>query len=638
MDIKDDGDVKKWLVRSNSKISGPNSFDQIVKAIVQGDTHILDEIQGPFERWRPIRDYSLFSAAIEKLKASTFKKREYTLTDIDARTEEVGDSFFEDTRTVDVNLDLDGSTEDIGEKTQPGVNVSSLDSDKKSSKLSQSFRGNQNIERIQSSAHRSSETVDEEGAISIQESGPRVYPRTQRTSKKSSKSFYITLALVGAFLLSIYSFLNLRQAQKLSSGAVVQEKSIEPQRNNLAKPADKAFVHTDEAEKALDQGDFGRALSEFRAAAQFRSGDPEIVMSTAALEMFFDNDISQQIANVEASIMENRLASSEKGKVIMGMGYSLLGKHKKGKKYFQQALKIQNSYFPAWTNLGYSQLMLKEYEQSVKSFTKAMQLSGQDGYYARFLLLKAQLEMGIHSQEEAIFMQVIEGAEYYQSRLKAYHFRQEVLFLKAVAKMQLGVSDSELLSAVKAFLSVDPQLVNLHGLASIWNHKSVSWDSFDGHCNNLANAMSDKYRSLVSSFCAIKNGESLQAKNKLERILEKNPRDGLAIGLLMAIQLDKEEIGADDFAKLLEKAKKASDQNLPAGIAMRACLQEMTPNIDCGNQMVVLFEKSISPLYRTWFNIEKFKNVKRTLAQQSLGDGVDLSHRFIPFMKLKQDL
>ena len=86
---------KKWLVKSSDTIQGPLEFDVVVENIFTGDIHLLDEIKGPFERWRPIKDHSLFAAAIEKLKATTYQQRENTVTeaiDLGTKTHEITQS------------------------------------------------------------------------------------------------------------------------------------------------------------------------------------------------------------------------------------------------------------------------------------------------------------------------------------------------------------------------------------------------------------------------------------------------------------------------------------------------------------------------------------------------------------------
>lgn len=114
---------QQWLVRSSDAILGPYKFDQVVESIFSGDIHLLDEIQGPYERWRPIKDHSLFAAAIEKLKASTYNKRENTMTatiDLGTQTHDLTAS-----QTVSTTDKLDSSTErgvtpkPVGRPTSP---------------------------------------------------------------------------------------------------------------------------------------------------------------------------------------------------------------------------------------------------------------------------------------------------------------------------------------------------------------------------------------------------------------------------------------------------------------------------------------------------------------------------------------
>lgn len=365
MAIAEGHNDEKWLVKSNSKISGPFTFDEIVESIVHGDTHVLDEIQGPFERWRPIRDYPLFSAAIARLKASTLRKAEYTLTDIDGGTAEITNVLNEDTKTLDV---LTENSPDQNVEQQKKKRDSSGDSAGISPPWSTPLESpsetsiNQRTDSpgVAIGVGPSREVTVGDGAVETLEPsrGPSSQPAPRIYSvSPPEKRVLTTLSLasigMGAVLaigLFFWIFFQKGVGLLAPSGDTPFQGSVAEKdyraslsEEGSAPPKDKAFVHTDEGERALNAGDLGRALSEFRAAGQFRPGDPEIIMSVAALEIVLGDDIAQQIANVEATLLSSRgLAPVEKGKTIIGLGYDRLSNHEKAMTMYREALSRQS--------------------------------------------------------------------------------------------------------------------------------------------------------------------------------------------------------------------------------------------------------------------------------------------------------
>ena len=77
---------RKWLIKSSNTILGPFELDHVVESLFKGEIHILDEIKSPFDRCCPIKDNSLLTAALEKLKSSTYNRREQTVTATDITT------------------------------------------------------------------------------------------------------------------------------------------------------------------------------------------------------------------------------------------------------------------------------------------------------------------------------------------------------------------------------------------------------------------------------------------------------------------------------------------------------------------------------------------------------------------------
>ena len=58
---------RQWLVKSNGKICGPYTKDEVEKNLLRRDLVIIDEITAPMEMWRLIRDHESFSKIVKNL-------------------------------------------------------------------------------------------------------------------------------------------------------------------------------------------------------------------------------------------------------------------------------------------------------------------------------------------------------------------------------------------------------------------------------------------------------------------------------------------------------------------------------------------------------------------------------------------
>lgn len=71
---------KKWLIKSESKILGPYSFDQIIELLRKKQISIIDEIRDPETRWLYVRENKDFKNVVEEIRKELDSKQESTKT------------------------------------------------------------------------------------------------------------------------------------------------------------------------------------------------------------------------------------------------------------------------------------------------------------------------------------------------------------------------------------------------------------------------------------------------------------------------------------------------------------------------------------------------------------------------------
>lgn len=71
---------KKWLIKSENKILGPYSFDQIIDLIRKKQLSLIDEIRDPETRWLYVRENAEFKGIVEEMRKEIDARQESTKT------------------------------------------------------------------------------------------------------------------------------------------------------------------------------------------------------------------------------------------------------------------------------------------------------------------------------------------------------------------------------------------------------------------------------------------------------------------------------------------------------------------------------------------------------------------------------
>src|SRR3989338_6895820 len=85
---------KKWLIKSENKILGPYSFEQIEDLLLKKQISIIDEVRDSDTRWLYLRENQQFKKIIEDVRAQIESRSDSTKT-IQNSVNQVG------TKTVD---------------------------------------------------------------------------------------------------------------------------------------------------------------------------------------------------------------------------------------------------------------------------------------------------------------------------------------------------------------------------------------------------------------------------------------------------------------------------------------------------------------------------------------------------------
>ncbi len=569
---------KKWLIKSSDNIIGPVEFDFVVNNIFNGEIHLLDEIKGPFERWRPIKDHSLFAAAIEKLKASTYQSRgEHTMT-----------------ATVDLHTKTDQLTQTVSEfDNDTGTLTPAAPLDTKH----QEEEYKENVFRPAEAPHYS-------------------HPLERQDKPKGSSPLVFLLAFLmivgGGAAYLVYDF---------NQSKLVEQKIS-------------AFDQlTDAGMKNLKIGEYEKALKNFSQAYNISPKDSNLLIEMSPLAVQFGGQFYQVQTNIENMLAHNRQKTINKiGHNIVGLSYSYRGKYVEALASYDESLAFDKDFMPAQLNKSFALIKLGKYEQAF-SLMRGVVGYNRDKAIAHYFYLRTLLELGLQKNDPVVLNEVLSVADQFSQRF--YDFKQEVAFLVAVAQSHLQKDPKETLESVKNFLKIDFELTNLHVHDSLIDFQSFNWIDFIPHCKNVTTSLGEYERKLVDAFCLLKIRRTIEAKNLFEELLLQNSRDGILQALYASSLLKLDELSqAKNSLGLLPQL----DQETPlVETILRGCLVSLDSN--CGRTIFKSeSSKRLSLLYSHWGNAVINENNNIGEARSSIREGLKISPNFTPLLKLQRDL
>lgn len=565
---------KKWVVKSSDSITGPFEFDQVVEFIFSGEIHLLDEIKGPFERWRPIKDHSLFAAAIEKLKATTYSKRENTIT----ATIDLG------TATHEITHSHTGSPADAQTAT-PVV------------------RG---IEQT------ATPTPVPDYPPMPQVQTPTYQPAPQ--NRTSSRAFIITfiLMVLGGVGYLLYEF--------------QQTKLLEQKISAYDELTDNAIIF-------LKTGEYQKALKSFNMAYGISPNDPNLIIEMAPLRIQFDGQFNQtQLMIQNLLAVKSQKEYSVKGRNIIGLTFSYKGEHRVAIKEYEAAIALDDRFLAPKINKAFSLIKIGAPEKATDLLVDVVRDYPEEAI-AHYLLIRSYIEAGLLSKDKRYFDEALSIANQFPQNF--FDFKQEVLFLTALAHMELGVSETELEAHVARFLKVDFAMTNLHVHNTLIDFQSFNWVDYSNHCKRIGSKVSEVYKNLLNGFCLLKVNRTIEAKNIFEALLGDNSTEGILQALYASSLLKLDELSqAKNTLGLLNEI---SPKQPVVETILRGCLRK--DDLSCGS---AIFQgqhaKHISLLYSHWGNSAIHLKKDRRRSKTSIQLGLEMSPNFAPLLKLQRQL
>ncbi len=583
---------RKWLVKSSDAIQGPLEFDVVVENIFTGDIHLLDEIKGPFERWRPIKDHSLFAAAIEKLKATTYNKREQTVT----ATLDFG------TKTHDLT---NAETVSITNKSDSTVTPADTSTDDLDGTV---------IYRPQSEGPRGPQETGESQAPYASPGQPLPPPVTSqmRPSKRFPTVFLFSFLLI---VFSVATYLVIQFSQK---------RLIE---NKISAYGQLTYVATE----ALRMGEYRKALRNFTKAANISPNDPTLVIEMSPLAIQFDGKFDQTQMTLENMLLSNKKKSIEKlARNIIGLSYSYRGQFNEAVASYDLSLSLDPNYLPSHLNKAFGLLKLQRYDDAMNLMRKVVS-DHPDNPIAHYLYIRSLAEKGIANNDQAALKEALSVSTNFATEF--FDFRQEVLFLIAMVNEKLGASPDELQQLIQNFMRIDLELTKLHVHDTMIDFQSFNWLDFFNYCKVLGEALPEYNQKLLQGFCFLKVNRPLDAKKIFEELLSQKNNDGILQALYASTSIMLNDVSqAKNALGFLGQI----DLKQPVvETILRGCLK--ADDLSCA-EVVFLgnHAKHLSPLYFRWGESELSLAKDRRKAKHSINLGLQNSPGFAPLIKLKK--
>lgn len=458
-----------WLMKVDSRIMGPLSFNEIVLKLTSSEFKPFHECISPMDRWRPLQSQPLFIAAVEKLKKQKTEAAEFTFT----RTERT--SF---TRTLDAtNL-----------TPTPAVTPSQEDTP------IARFESSQNLEIVRG------QNKTKAKAPVMQDWSPSV------PQKNIPIVFYIApfvLMLVAFIILLVFK-------TKKEVAPVVDIKS------QFLALVDKGLEHKKIA-------DWSEALKYFRKAQTLNGKDADLIFEMAPLFIQVENQ-SMMARGLLEKVMNGQYKRENVvlGHTLIGLSYAYDNQYKMAIRYYDEALKNEETYFPALVNRGLALTMSERYDEAERALNQALEVQPNNAI-AYLYLIESYIFQGLKTKNKALFEKADTLAHQISDRF--YDGKQEVLFLQSVAAYHLGKDFNTVIGILKRALKIDPDQTADHLHSPIIDWRGLQWSYFHQICNEFSNVTKNDEQFFIKFICAYKMNSEIQALQVAEGWSLKSPHN-----------------------------------------------------------------------------------------------------------------
>jgi tetratricopeptide (TPR) repeat protein len=298
-----------WLIKVDTKITGPWSFNEVLMKLTQGELKPFHEVSSPLDRWRSLQSQPLFSAAVERLKKQgDTANNEHTFT----RTEKT--SF---TRTLDLS----------GDRATPFSNSETI----------------------------TPPPVFRDGDV------PRVTPQPLNQPpifhKKEKKSVMPILIGIAVVMIGVLLF-------TMTSGRKSENPS---QKNQFLDFVDRGLAYKKNADWYEALKSFKNAYQTNSKDVDLVFEMAPLLIQVETQTMYARNMMEKIMYG------QYKKENLSVGKNILGLSFSYENQYKTAIKLFDEVLKEDETYYPALVNKGYALFLSGKYADAEQVYSEALQ-------------------------------------------------------------------------------------------------------------------------------------------------------------------------------------------------------------------------------------------------------------------------
>jgi len=583
---------KEWLVKSNGKIQGPYTSDEVESNLRSNIIVTHDEISRPLGRWKLLRDEEQFRLVINEIRNKQSSKSEIDQEITDSGTITDADGV---TMPIDLTLDRSFTSSEIL------------------------------LKGVEEQSEREVESAPTQNSRDILKSYASKDDQRVQKELKMTNQGRLWIALGILIIASVFALLKLTNTQ-IGGQSARNESFQELMQSGL---------------KAEKVGDYSKAYDYFSEARTLRPNDSEMLLHLAPLTLFNYRE-QMQAQRMFKEILENERGINYQKTAYLGIGLIALLSHELAvaKENFNNALKLDVDFVAAHANLGIVYYFEDQLDLARNSLFTAMnkKRGGIDGAVqvslADVMIAISEKENG--ENKTKLLKSTHEGLSAYLSYNQDY--QQEVLVKDALILYLL--SDKKSASdRIHEFLDIDPEKTELH--IHDWGlfQERASWGVLVENVKKIVSEVSPSPRlSAALGLAMYRSGEKIDGRQSIEQALAQSPQDPLLMALLgwVQIKLGNRDLGIVNIKQAAQVAQQKV--KLPFILQARLCVEEK--DYACAKKnwdQVLLIDKNSIEAYHGMGQIEwNKKNLDGALTWVKQGLAFDST--YIPLLKLSQEI
>jgi len=567
-----------WLVKSGGRILGPLSKGQVSDLLQSNEIVPIDEICEPMRRWQMIREHPDYVRVLDDMKTQNLNGFDNTtgaVTQTGSMTESIGD-------------DGNEITEDISEfqKQLKEIVVDQVSE-------SRSGMTPASVGRYQVVGH-----VDDS--------------RLKMEAESNSRWLWlITLIVLAGVGLALY----LKERNKSA-----QDKFHLP-----------ASELMQAAQLNYQNGDYVLALEYLKRVAEHESFRKDLPLPYGLLLLNIEGQTREARHWLKREPSRDGRPSLE---ALSGLAIADLmdGDAGSAEKMLNQVLEREPRFAPALMNLGAISLQQRNFIKA-KDFLESALAAGGEYPVALIQLIEVYSSEARSSKSPNLKPIERRVADAYHS---SFNYRQELglghLYLKMLSG-SMGDRDG----VIREILDIDPQQTDDHKQDLLVYKGFADWMHMYSWCEQIAGeAGNGPISKTLLSYCQLKQGRNLQARQGLEQAVNMSPKDPL-IQAIYSYALRVGGLGSEASVALgrANEGDRRGEYYLPALLQARFCLER--EDYDCAreNFLKALQRDSKSLAARSGLAQIFLRKGMKAEANRYLRELENLSSTYKPLLRLK---